>query len=187
MKKKLFLDFDGVIASTIEAIVSLYNEDFQYYKKFEPINWRDINTWDFTECKCTDAEFINKYFNQPRFFGRLKFMKNAKTIIYTLDELYDVYIVTMGFRPNLVGKRIWLQSHLSYIPEDKLIGVNMKKYRDKSHIDMSGGILVDDSYSNLVTSNADRRICFGEVFEWNKEWKGERSYDWSDLSQRLIR
>ena len=35
IRKKLFLDFDGVIANTIEGIISLYNEDFAAYPDFQ--------------------------------------------------------------------------------------------------------------------------------------------------------
>ena len=76
--KTIFLDFDCTITNTIKAIVSLYDEDFKYYKKFKYINWTDINTWNFTECNCASAEYINTYFNQQRFFDRLEYMDNAE-------------------------------------------------------------------------------------------------------------
>ena len=47
-KNKIFVDYDGCIINTIKCICSLYNEDFQYYKNFIPINWWEVNTWDFT-------------------------------------------------------------------------------------------------------------------------------------------
>ena len=184
MKQKLFIDFDGVIASTVQAIVSLYNVDFQYYKKYKPICWKDIDTWNFTECNCADADYINKYFNQSRFFSILSFMPYAYETITMLKELYDITIVTMGYRPNLTGKKIWLEENL---PGIDWIGVNMKKYKDKSHIDMSDGIFIDDSYSNLISSNAEKKYCFGEVHSWNEKWEGPRFYDWQDVAYHLIK
>ena len=76
----LYLDFDCTIVNTIKSIVSLYNEDFKYYKNFKHINWSDINTWNFTECNCASAEYINTYFNQQRFFDRLEYMDNAEEV-----------------------------------------------------------------------------------------------------------
>ena len=38
-KNKIYVDYDGCIVNTIKCICSLYNEDFQYYKNFIPINW----------------------------------------------------------------------------------------------------------------------------------------------------
>ena len=60
--KTLYIDFDGVIINTIETIVSLYNEDFQYYKGFKTVNWWEVNTWDFEECSCASKKYINSYF-----------------------------------------------------------------------------------------------------------------------------
>ena len=40
----LYVDFDGVIVDTIRAIVDLYNEDFQYYKKYKVVDPKQINT-----------------------------------------------------------------------------------------------------------------------------------------------
>ena len=67
----LYLDFDCTLVNTIKSIVSLYNEDFKYYKKYEYIHWTDVRTWDFLECNCAKPEYINTYFNQQRFFDSL--------------------------------------------------------------------------------------------------------------------
>ena len=183
MKKKLFLDFDGVIVNTVKAIVELYNNDFQFYKNYRPVHWKEINTWDFIECNCADTDYINKYFNQPRFFDRLAFMPDAYRVILELEKLYDITIVSMGYSPNLRGKELWMKECL---PEIDFIGVNMKEHINKSHIDMSDGIFIDDSYSNLISSNAEKKYCFGEIYSWNEKWEGPRLCDWRDVASHLI-
>ena len=65
------------------------------------------------------------------------------------------------------------------------IGVDINRYSDKSHIDMSGGIIIDDEINNLLTSNAPQKICFGDVCEWNKDWTGERLFNWIEVGNRL--
>ena len=180
--KKLYIDFDGTIVNTIKAIVDLYNEDFQYYKKFKPINWWEINTWDFTECNCATPEYINTYFNQQRCFNRIEYMDWAKKILDELSDDYDITIVSSGYSPNLVAKALWINSNLPYC---KFIGVNLKEYKDKSHIDMSDGIFIDDSSHNLITSNAKINICFGDKYEWNKDWIGIRCANWHDIKSFL--
>lgn len=175
---KIYLDFDGVIVNTIKAICDLYNEDFVAYKKYKPIKWIDVETWDFTELEASTPEYINHYFNQPRFFEKLEFIDNFLDFYKCVLKNYDVTIVSSGYSPNLKLKEEWINNNL---PECKFIGVNLKEYKDKSHIDMSGGIFIDDSYSNLVTSNADIHICFGELYEWNKLWGGTRCYNWFDV------
>lgn len=181
-KKKIYLDFDGCIVNTIAAIVSLYNEDFKYYKKFEPIKWWEVNTWDFSECNCATPEYINTYFNQQRFFERLTYMDWAKETLDELKDNYDITIVSSGYSPNLKAKEIWISENIPYC---KFIGVNYKEYQDKSHIDMSDGIFLDDSSKNLVTSNALINICFGEEYTWNEDWTGFRCSNWNDVKRFL--
>ena len=173
---------EGCIVNTIKAIVDIYNEDFQYYKKFKHINWWEINTWDFIECNCTTPEYINTYFNQQRFFDRLECMDWAKKILDELSNDYDITIVSSGYSPNLVAKALWIRNNIPYC---KFIGVNLKEYKDKSHIDMSDGIFIDDSSHNLITSNAKINICFGDEYEWNRNWTGIRCANWHDIKNYL--
>lgn len=177
-KKKLYLDFDGVICNTIKTIVKLYSEDFKYYKKFEPIDWSEVETWDFTELEAAKPEYIDTYFNQQRFFDNVEWMPWAKDIIEKLSEIYDIKVCSAGYYPNLVGKVNWLEKNMPYA---EFIGVNFKNYSDKSHVDMSDGIFIDDSAKNLITSNAETKICFGDVYEWNKDWDGIRCANWHDV------
>lgn len=186
MKKEfdtVYLDFDGVICDTIKAIVDLYNEDFQYYKKFKKINDYDINTWDFKECTCTSSEYINTYFNQPRFFRTLRFMPWAYEVIEDLRKEYNIKIVSHGYSPNLLQKEKWINNCL---PGIEFIGVNWKTHSDKSHIDMSDGVFLDDSAKNLMTSNAKETICFGDIYSWNDWWEGKRLNNWIDVREYLL-
>ena len=195
-KRKLFLDFDNTIVNTTQAIVYLYNEDFQYYKDFNHVNWRTVDTYSFEECTLASKDYINTYFNQPRFFRYLDFMSQKVQIglsdvqlyLNILKELFDVTIVSLGYSPNLKGKIKWLENNnLDKEHGFNFTGVNMKEYKFKSHIDMSGGILVDDNARMLETSNASTKICFGEVHSWNDTWKGLRAKDWKELIYMLCR
>ena len=175
-KGNIFVDFDGVITNSIKGIVDCYNEDFKHYKKFNSIDWRSINTWDFEELECATPEYINTYFNQQRFFDKLEFMPNAKEILEELSEDYNITIVSSGYSPNLRAKQIWIEKNLPFCG---FIGVNMKEYKDKSHVaEMRTGIFIDDSSSNLKTSNALVNICFGDEYSWNEDWDGVRLFGW---------
>ena len=62
----------------------------------------------------------------------------------------------------------------------------MKKHNDKSHIDMSDSIFIDDSYKNLATSNAKEKICFGDKYSWNEQWEGKRLLNWMEVRDYLL-
>lgn len=167
-----------MIVNTIKAITSLYNEDFVAYKKYKPINWTDVETWNFEELSASNPEYINHYFNQPRFFDRLEFMDNFLDVYNCFLKDFDITVVSSGYSPNLKLKEEWIKK---YFPNMKFIGVNLKEYSDKSHIDMSDGVFIDDSYNNLCTSNAQIHICFGELYKWNEPWVGIRCTNWFDV------
>jgi len=51
---------------------------------------------------------------------------------------------------------------------------------------MSDGIIIDDHGNNLITSNADTKICFGEIKEWNEDWEGLMASNWKELGEMLL-
>jgi 5'(3')-deoxyribonucleotidase len=173
----LYIDFDDTLCMSTKAIVSLYNEDFQYYKNFHHINWCDVDTWEYEELNCTSKNYILEYFNQKRFFDILEFQPEAKHYINLLSEDYDIKIVSMCSYPNYIGKRLWLEKNL---PGVELIFVDQNEYPDKAHIDMSDGIFIDDLSTNLKTSNAKTKVCFG-THSWNKDWHRVRCNTWEEI------
>lgn len=177
-KIKVYIDYDGTIVNTIRCIVELYKEDFCAYSDYENIDWSEINSWGFNELKAATPEYINHYFNQPRFFNKVSWMPWAKETLDKINKIADITIVSGGYSPNLRLKEKWVEHHMPYA---KFIGVNFKQYSDKSHIDMSDGIFIDDDIKNLSTSNASINICFGDVYPWNEEWDGIRCANWCDV------
>lgn len=182
--KTLYIDMDGVAINTIEAIVRMYDDDFSTYSDYEKIPWTEINTWDFTELKCASSEYINMYFNQKRFFDFVQPMDNFDEIVNRLKDRFFIKLCSMGYTPNLRRKELYIQEHY---PFAEFIGVNFKSFPDKSHIDMSDGVIIDDSISNLQHSNAQLKILFGEDYLWNKGWTGFRCYNWYDVERSLKR
>lgn len=184
MKKKLFIDFDGTLVNTIKRITELYNEDFKYYEGFSSIEWSAVETWSFNELSCASKAYINQYFNQPRFFDEsLEIMPFASIALGMLRDKYDIYVVSMGETPNLRAKKLWLKRHLPYV---EFVGCNLNDHHDKSHIDMKDGIIVDDNEGNLCTSNAAIKICFGDIYDWNKNFDGIRCENWRMVLSELI-
>lgn len=133
-------------------------------------------------------------------------MEHADTFIWLLSYQFNFVIVSHGNYPNLQLKKKWIDRNLKIsINGTKMvnqgsvdfIGVDFKDYDDKSHVDMSDGIFVEDTYDNLLTSNAKYKIVFGEQYPWNIENEVYRSMesgesyvrclDWMELYQEIIR
>lgn len=183
IREKLFIDIDGCLINTIKAICDLYNEDFKYYDGFQEVKEYEVNTYDFEECNCATKEQIDTYFNQPRFFEKVEFMPYAKEVIEELSDRYNIIFISLGDESNLLLKEVFLNKNL---PGYKFIGIDINKYKDKSHVDMSGAKFIDDSNRNLSTSNALNKYCFGDLYPWNKECKEERLYNWTDVKMHLL-
>lgn len=181
--KKIYVDLDGTTFNTIKRIVELYDLDFNNYPNYKQVHWTEINSWEFTELKCTNREYINEYFDDERFFNNLDFMDNADVILNSLSKTYEIIFISMGTDKNLLLKEKWIKK---YFPFAKFIGCNFSEYKDKAHINMSDGILIDDSYNNLLTSNAKVKICFGDIYKWNEENTYERCYNWIDVASYII-
>lgn len=168
-KKNAFIDLDGVVLNTVKCINDLYNEDYCYFEKYKEIPWQDIKTWNFTELSAAKPEYIDMYFNQKRFFDKIEMFSYAEDMIEELNKNYNIIFVSHGFSPNLKLKEQWIEKNFPYA---QFIGVNLKEHKDKSCVDMSGegNIFIDDKASNLESSNAEIKICFGKEYEWNKDW-----------------
>ena len=202
-KPKLYLDFDGVIANSIDAIVSLYNDDFQAYPGYHYIKPEGINTCDFKECNCAKHDTFTTYFNTPRFYRNLKFMDQADVFLWLLSYQFDFTIISFGNPANLKLKKMWIDKKLKFFINDskmlnqantKFIGLDFAEYDNKSCVDMSDGIFIDDTYEYLVASNAKHKIVFGKRYPWNADNEAEcttgaytRCEDWMSLYQEIIR
>ena len=190
-RPKLFLDFDNTIVDTIAAVVSLYNEDYADKDGFVKINPSEVTSWEFTECNLATYEEIDKYFGDERFFQRIKLYPDASQVLFSLSCIYDITIVSHGYSKNLKLKEKWVTENLFNKIfyngcNAKFIGVDWKEYSDKSHVDMSDSIFVDDSIKNLETSNAKYKILYGEYMDWNKtNNKFTRCENWEILEKHI--
>ena len=179
--RRIIIDIDNTLINTIATITNLYNEDFKWYSKFQPIDWHNVKTWNFEELELASRDYINHYFNQPRFFREAVLMDDVLEVIGRLYQKgYEIVFCSMCYSPNGRGKEIFLRGLFPYA---KFINVNMKEYPDKRHIDMSGAIFVDDDGKNLDTSNAAIKVCFGEILPWNENYDGDRCYSWLDFEE----
>ena len=174
----IYVDFDLTIVNTIKAIVEMYNEDYKYYKGFREVDPNEIKTLNFEELELADKKTIDHYFNRERFFNKLEFMTGAHVVLKELAKKHKVYVVTLGYSPNLMGKAEWLKKNMPFV---ELIGCNLKECNDKAHIDMSNGVFIDDTSNNLETSNAKHKILYGKTQDWNKSWNGLKMNSWLDI------
>ena len=163
----IFLDFDGCITHSCQAVVDILNKKYQ-----TSFTGADVTTWDFKNCfPDMTAEKVEDIFNSKEFFDVLQPIKGA----FEFMDMYRnrIYIVTKANPDNYKYKCEWLKKYgFDDIP---VIGLPLNV--SKSIVDMRGvlhipTIFIDDSSQNLIQSNASVKILFHEYNDNKKrEWQ----------------
>ena len=173
----LFIDIDGVIFASCDAIIQILNE--RYGGNFQG---SDVTSWDFQCCYSNmTSQEIEDTFADPRFFEIVKPIKGALEFI---DKYRDkIVIVTKATTDNFIHKRKWFDEHgYSDIP---IIALPLNCSKSLINMDTIGkwSLFIDDSTYNLQDSNADYKVQFREYNdqkerEWQKGWDGLVMYQW---------
>ena len=183
MKGKLFLDFDGVIANSTKAYCYTYNGLYGGKSGFTVADPDKVNQWDLKD-QCTLVDNPLNIFGMKSFFLTLDFMPGAQDVIGKLSEKYDIVICSIGTYDNLQYKAKWINDRLPFV--DAILIKNQGVKMDKSIVDMNGALFIDDHRDNLVSSNADTKVCFGNKYQWNEKWKGLWLNNWQLVEQCLL-
>lgn len=180
-----YIDLDCTLWDTIDAVNRMYDEDYGLYPNYRYTPSYAIRSWNFDELELGSAEYFDLCFDSARFFRNIQPMPYARTFCESARAKgHKIIIVSIGTLANLTGKTIWLEDNFKSGYDD-FIGLDINKHNDKHTVDMSDGILIDDVESILKSSNALRKICFGEKYPWNESWDGERVKNWQDALKLL--
>lgn len=178
-KPILYIDFDNTIVNSTKKIVEMWKRKHNGKSDYKNIHWTEIYTFGFEELNISKEEVFD-YFKSKEFFTNLEYLDNAESIINLLiAEGWNIKVVSMGTSENLALKEKWVSENLPN--EIEFIGINLNDYSNKSHIDMSDGILIDDEVHYLESSNAQECICFGDILGWNDSWTGKRCWNWYEV------
>lgn len=171
--KNIYLDVDGVLIHSCQAVCDMINED-----KGTKFIGEQVLSWNFKEIipNLTDTD-IENLFADKRFFEYVQWIKGAKEFIKNHEN--NIIIVTKGTWKNICLKMKILFKDLNV----EIIGIPLN--RSKSEVDMSDGLFIDDCTNNLIESNAKYKIQFCEYNDnlnshrdWLKGWNGYRMYHW---------
>ena len=181
MKKKIFIDIDGVLINTPQRICDILNHR---YKK--NLNYQDIKTWDFKEYG-VEQEEIEEIFDTGGFWVDIEkyIYPQAKDVLELLSHSYDIIAISIGSYENIANKAIFLREEFPMVSEFIGLGKKGKLVMDKSIIDMRGSTFIDDSFSNIKSSNASNKILFsfnGVATEWNNNLEYNNTcYSWEEV------
>ena len=187
-KKKFFIDFDSTIVDSISAYCKVYNRTHHYVEGFKIAIADNVNQWDLKD-ECPLVKNPLDIFSNRDFFDELKCMPNVHEVLERLSEQYELIICSIGTYENISLKSLWISKNLPFITNSILL-INEGCKMDKSVVNMSDSIFMDDHASNLFTSNAEFNILFGKEYPWNSEWLkqgGRRIKTWLEIEELLLK
>lgn len=182
-RQKLFIDFDSTIANSVKAFCDTYNEIYGQAKGFKTADPEKVNQWSFAD-QCPLEKNPERIFGMGYFFTKLEFMPDALEVIIKLSEKYNIIVCSIGTYDNLYFKSEWLDMYLPFV--DAILIKNKGVKMDKSCVDMSGAIFIDDHIDNLNSSNAETKICFGKKYPWNEKWTSNWAVSWKEVEKMLL-
>ena len=182
--KKVYIDLDNTVFDTLDTIIYLYNEEFKYHEGFKELEYGDVQTYDCKECNLLTKERLREYFDRSDFYGLTDvdiIFRDVLALI--IKKGWKPVFVTVGSIPNIAAKKAWLKDDIIDNHYDATF-IGLVDVKDKSSVDMSDGIMIDDHPDMLNSSNAAVKICFGE-YGWNKDWEGLRAKNWKEAYKIL--
>lgn len=164
---KVYLDFDNTLVDSNNAMIYLLNQEYGTDRKYE-----ELKRYDFKDLfpKLTD-EHCEELFGGWRLFGLLDFFESCYETLDYFKKRCEYSLVTYGSKENLFCKEFWCKKHLPFIKNYYLLEFKEDNCGyDKSMIDMSDGIFVDDHIEYLRSSNAKVKILFRNNHDgdWNE-------------------
>lgn len=177
----IYLDFDNTIVESNKRIIDIINKKYNLSKTEQ-----DLKDFDFNSIHPITLQEKTEMFESDEFYDGLEFKPYVLDVLNKYKDSYELIIVSKGTPLNLKKKEKWLIEHIPF--NYKFIGIDGHAH-NKSSIDMTGGIQIDDSYSCLKT-NADIKILYKSFNNYPWQISDEQeSYmyvnSWEDIDSIL--
>lgn len=172
---KIFCDFDDTLVKSSKRVVEMINLQFGTSKSES-----DVVDWGYKSIyKNITRQEVYNIFDSERFFDNLDVFDGAIEFL----SGHTVEFCTIGSHKNLNMKVDYL--NMNYPNEFIFSGHTCG---DKSSIDMSGGVQIDDKVSNLENTNAKIKILFKNFnnFVWQKPPTNSNIYmanTWKEIKE----
>lgn len=152
----IFLDADDTILESSKTVIAILNER---YNITPPKNITHMKEWNYRSiCKHVTGKEVDEIYSSDEFFERVTINPDFLKIYERYKEKFNFCVVTKGTKQNLEKKRQYLKERL---PDIVFTGISFTTEDstdfDKSKIDMSRGIQIDDRMDCLNT-NANCKI-----------------------------
>ena len=194
-KVNLYVDIDNTIYNSTARVVDILNKKYNSHLTGNYVDYKDVKGYNFKDkFPQVSEEEVEQIFQEPDFYTD-GFLYSYLTLVafMALDKLYKKYgtrinFVTLGTLNNLEHKRQWIERTCDIwdIDYNEYYG-DTNNESDKTFVDMSNGIFIDDNIECLRNSNASIKILLknGVDTEWNKVLPNDEVYIVNDWYEAL--
>lgn len=164
IKRKLItaLDIDNCLCNTTEAVLELYNEDYNDNLTIDDIKSYWIEQYVKPEAKVD----FHKYFLNKMMWKKVKPINVEEVRRLLANEHLDVYFTTATCAENCAKKISFLSKVFTdYDVADKFIRTTHKEV-------INADIRIDDCVDNLIENGKSLNYCV--AYPWNECYFGER-------------
>ena len=196
-KLKLFLDADDTILESSQAIIEILNNK---YNITPPKTMADLRDWGYRSIyKYLTPTDVEDLFETDEFFNIVQPDKKFLNFYNTNKDKFDIIIVTKGTKANIDKKKDYLKKIFG--DDFEYVGMILARDEDgkiisqfdKSQVNMSKGIHIDDRPDALMSTNANIKVLLrrGDYY-----WNDLESYaninnlytvrNWDEIAQILL-
>jgi 5'-nucleotidase len=133
--KRILVDMDGVLADVYHRFFELHEEETGQRKTIdEIIGLREGEAFPG----------LKRWVEMPGFFRTIPVMPDSQRILKTLNDIYDIVVVSMAteFPVCLTDKQLWLMEHFPFISWKQIVFCGNKSL-------IKADIMIDDHFKNL--------------------------------------
>lgn len=133
--KRIAIDMDGVLADVYSQYIKMHFEESGQLITLE-------DTIGKTEVEA--FPYVAKHINLCGFFRTLPMIIGAREHIKTINENYDLFIVSaaMQFPLSLNEKKLWISENFPFIKWEQIVFCGSKEI-------INADIMIDDHFKNL--------------------------------------
>ena len=176
-KTKLFIDFDNTIVDTTKAFCDYFNDVYLEDPSLEGIKSHWIKEYDLSDVVALSEDELVKGFSSERLFHYLRPYPYVRYALTTLKASgnFQIYLVSNCSAQSATRKIKWLDDFDFRHLFTGTIFLDINEAYNKSLIDMSDSILIDDHKINHEKSNARWKFCYTDAIRrnWHPETGGE--------------
>lgn len=187
----VYMDCDDTILNSSAAIIEILNEKYGVNKTL-----KDLRDYKYRSIVGTVAqEEILEIFQSEQFWQKVQFNEQFVEVIKKLKNNFKFVVISKGTKENLESKEAHLKKAFKQMDVDiDFVGIPIllgsKTKFEKSLVDMTGAIQIDDCTSELNTKAAIRILLRnGRRVEWNYiPWNEENFYGvdtWKEIEEIL--